>query len=348
MVCDRTLACRPVASFYPLMRATVVLLVLLLWSARIDGAPSPDRQAPVARIVGADGVTYRGDRIELRLAPGASRVAAARTAGLARTDALGVGAVDRLSSRLGGVWFEPLFRGETPPPPGSDEIDFTSFYVAHLPPGVALADALDHFRGLAEVASADAIALLPVDAFPNDSLWAASPWYYQPGSRRDIRAPEAWDVTTGDTAIVVAVLDTGVLPTHPDLGGPDPGRPGQIWTNWVEAGGVPGVDAPDSPQVGHRHHAKACQHQRVEGPGQQDRWEARRRRLRPMRHDRGRPQQASRYQRGQHARHAQPARGTPGGSSEGVAHRPILAAALRLRQRRRAGTDAGRPASEAP
>src|SRR6185503_7530744 len=188
------------------------------------------------------GPAYRGDLIELRLAPGFSRMAAARTAGLARVSALGLARVDGLAARLGGAWFEPLFPGETAPPAGSDEPDFTSFYVVHLPPGVALAEAIEQFAGLAEVVSADPIAILPVDAFPNDSLWSVSSWFYQPGSRRDIHAPEAWDVTTGDTAVVVAILDTGVVPYHPDLGGTVAGLPGQIWTNWAEAGGVAGVD----------------------------------------------------------------------------------------------------------
>jgi subtilisin family serine protease len=78
-------------------------------------------------------------------------------------------------------------------------------------------------------------------AAPNDSLYPTSYWYRQP-SRRDIHAEEAWNLTTGDTSIVVAIADSGVLPYHPDLGGTTLGLSGQIWTNWAERGGLAGVD----------------------------------------------------------------------------------------------------------
>ena len=50
-------------------------------------------------------------------------------------------------------------------------------------------------------------------------------WHYRDnGSGPDqspggINLPKAWDVTQGDPAVVVAVIDTGILPNHPDIAG---------------------------------------------------------------------------------------------------------------------------------
>ena len=34
-----------------------------------------------------------------------------------------------------------------------------------------------------------------------------------------INLPKAWDTTRGDPSVVVAVIDTGILPAHPDIAG---------------------------------------------------------------------------------------------------------------------------------
>lgn len=48
-------------------------------------------------------------------------------------------------------------------------------------------------------------------AEPNDPFYREQ-WHYP-----FIRLPQAWDITTGDNDIVVAVIDTGVVTDHPDL-----------------------------------------------------------------------------------------------------------------------------------
>ena len=52
---------------------------------------------------------------------------------------------------------------------------------------------------------------------PNDGRYFEQ-WHYFEDTG-GVRLPQAWDVTTGASAIVVAVLDTGILADHPDLQG---------------------------------------------------------------------------------------------------------------------------------
>jgi subtilisin family serine protease len=223
----------------------VVLVLQLLTLMVPPAAWALDLPVRDLRSDAVSGPFYVADRLEIRLGPAAaararaSGATAAMVSGVARPR-LGLAALDAAAAEL-GAWFEPEFRGETAPPAGSADADFTAFYIAHLPQGADLEGALARLGGLADVQSAQPIAVLPVSAVPNDSLWGSS-WWYDQLSGCSIHAPRAWDVTSGDTSIVVAILDTGVLPYHPDLGGTVAGQAGQIWTNWAEQGGLPGVD----------------------------------------------------------------------------------------------------------
>lgn len=58
--------------------------------------------------------------------------------------------------------------------------------------------------------------------------------YNESGIRADIHAPEAWSLSTGSPNIVIAVIDTGVDYTHPDLSS-------KIWSNPRETPGN-GID----------------------------------------------------------------------------------------------------------
>ena len=50
-------------------------------------------------------------------------------------------------------------------------------------------------------------------AVPNDTLYAEQ-WHYP-----QIQLPDAWDITTGSADVTVAVIDTGILSSHPDFAG---------------------------------------------------------------------------------------------------------------------------------
>lgn len=73
---------------------------------------------------------------------------------------------------------------------------------------------------------------------PNDPLFGLQ-WYLRDRNvflerRADIGAPEAWDITTGNPNVVIAVIDTGIDATHPDLARKLFVNPGEIPNNGVD------------------------------------------------------------------------------------------------------------------
>ncbi len=74
-------------------------------------------------------------------------------------------------------------------------------------------DVVKNLRRRADVVSADLNYIRRRQLAPNDASFPAQ-W-----NLAQIHMPQAWEITTGDPRVVVAVLDTGVLPAHPDLAG---------------------------------------------------------------------------------------------------------------------------------
>ena len=135
----------------------------------------------------------------------------------------GIGAASVASSRAAGA----RVTGEWSIAPGLHRVD--------LDAGIDLAATLAAYRSDPNVLFAEPDFRVSLDAMPDDAnfgnLWGLN----NDGSGggvidADIDAPEAWDKTKGSHETIVAVIDTGVDYTHPDLAA-------NIWTNPDEIAG---------------------------------------------------------------------------------------------------------------
>lgn len=86
-----------------------------------------------------------------------------------------------------------------------------------LPRGVSVAEALDDYRKNPHVLYAEPNYILRLTAAPKITLTPNDPSYGSLWGLTKISAPSAWNITTGSNSVVVAVLDTGIDYTHPDL-----------------------------------------------------------------------------------------------------------------------------------
>lgn len=78
--------------------------------------------------------------------------------------------------------------------------------------------------------------------FVPDDLYVPYQWYVDDNGYADVRLPQAWDVERGDTTVVIAIMDTGVDTTHPDLASQIWRNPGEITGNAVDDDGNGLVD----------------------------------------------------------------------------------------------------------
>ena len=117
-------------------------------------------------------------------------------------------------------------------------IGFGLFSV-RLNPAVSVPQAIDFYRTQPGVQFAEPDFLIGYNRTPNDpsfnALWGLNNIGQTGGTRdADINAPEAWEFHQGTGETIVAVMDTGIDYSHPDLAA-------NMWTNPGETAGD-GVD----------------------------------------------------------------------------------------------------------
>jgi subtilisin family serine protease len=106
-------------------------------------------------------------------------------------------------------------------------------YLVVLSGGVPVPTAAQQFAALQEIDFAEPNVLHYINDLPNDSLYTAfdgqstelQRWYFNGiDTDSNLNAEAAWNITTGSSNIIIAVIDTGVAINHPDLAA-------NIWTN---------------------------------------------------------------------------------------------------------------------
>lgn len=113
-------------------------------------------------------------------------------------------------------------------------------YVAEFPAGTNMEEALKSVKADPTVEYAELNGLVQAVQIPNDPYFDYQYGLHNTGQTggtpdADIDAPEGWDITTGDSSIVLAVVDTGVDWNHQDL-------QGKVILGWDFAYGDPEPD----------------------------------------------------------------------------------------------------------
>ncbi len=89
-------------------------------------------------------------------------------------------------------------------------------YLLKLPRQTDINKIINSYKNNSNVEFAEPNYIVHIDAVPNDPDFSLL-WGLHNENDADIDAPEAWDITTGSSDIVVAVIDTGVDYNHQDL-----------------------------------------------------------------------------------------------------------------------------------
>jgi subtilisin family serine protease len=133
--------------------------------------------------------------------------------------------INLLNNRFGVSYMWPMF-------PKAEEHgvpEMAGYYSLTFDDDNDLEEVLSAFEELRVASRVEAVAIHKVNFIPNDPL------FMQQWGLSKINAQSAWNISHGDTSVVLGIPDTGVDWDHPDLNN-------DVWINEAEWNGSVGVD----------------------------------------------------------------------------------------------------------
>lgn len=155
---------------------------------------------------------YREDIVIVKLRSDA----ATKASSAMRATATGVPSLDQLNAGLGVLRMERTVRTAVAAPGGRDFHGLSQYFTVHLPPGSDVQDAIAQYMADPAVEIAEPDYIMPLTAVPNDPSHSQQ-WTFWQVNDVDIDGQEAWDLETGDSTVLVGIIDSGVLYDHADL-----------------------------------------------------------------------------------------------------------------------------------
>jgi len=128
--------------------------------------------------------------------------------------------------------------------PHSEGTILDSIYLLHVPLGADIPSIISEYTSCPDVVYAEPNGKATPCDIPNDANFSNQWFLHNTGQvflnysglllsgkpDADIDAPEAWDLGQGSPEVVIAIIDSGIDPTHPELAG-------KLWNNTDE---IPG------------------------------------------------------------------------------------------------------------
>ncbi len=203
----------------PIVEKGLPLAVLLLATAlavsslSFSDGPVTGRQRQISQAT-TPGPQYLPGEVIIKWKSSAGVQLSKITAGALTT---GITPVDKVLQRYKGEGLSPIFPHHRKPQ-NPKAIDLTCFYSFRYGDGTDPTKVARALQSAGAVEYAEPRYLRRVFHIPNDPDFGRQ-WYL-----RKIQADRAWDVTRGDSTIIIGIVDTGVDWQHPDLAA-------NIWRN---------------------------------------------------------------------------------------------------------------------